>query len=722
MLLSTFVVCEASASVPAMIAYGESTFEEPRWSTWDGTSWSAERMALPVGGEILWCELASCPQRREQILGVLDASGHLNVQVYSDSTWGNLVEMTTNIDPANAIYRGFDIEYEQLSGRALVVYQEDSPDPVYRIWDGTAWSGAQTIDISTDEVPVWIRLAHDPYSNSIALITLDIQEDVGSAMWNDTSWTDSRRLTNRAVTFQEECMDVSFFGQSGEALFAYCPDNRDYFRYRILDSGGWSGEEDGPDVGARIRLVKIAANGPTDSLAVAYVDENSKGWVSIWDNPGFQQNYNFEPDSVAVGSAQCFDLAWEPSSDEVVVVWSGALDTLQQNIVQTSPVPDARISYCTWSAGTWSPELLGPDLMSSIRLVSLDASPGHDRMFLQTVTDNNCLHVNRWNGSGWDPTYDPEPNISTVLYKPLSLSFERGPVPAPILVSPGDSTWTMGTRPTFQWAAPSHPDIDFYIISVDTESTFTTPLEILDSTKSTFYVPIVDLAQGEHFWMVAAVDSSGKIGDASEIWMVGINGQSLSFNITVTPQPIVLGESAWVEVQPNKAIPAIPACTLWDASNNFTAVNLAQSDPIYTGTCLPVGLIAGQGRIEVSGVDLSGSPVKSDTVCQIVAGLDFLPRGLVYAYPNPAPTDYYGDLVYFRFYVGSNCEVKVDIYTIEGKHVERLEGTGQGGSKENELVWSIESIASQILFYRVVATDKETSRSASVKKKLAIIK
>jgi hypothetical protein len=64
----------------------------------------------------------------------------------------------------------------------------------------------------------------------------------------------------------------------------------------------------------------------------------------------------------------------------------------------------------------------------------------------------------------------------------------------------------------------------------------------------------------------------------------------------------------------------------------------------------------------------------------------------------------------------------VDIYTIEGKHIERLEGTGEGGSKENELVWSIESIASQLLFYRVVATDKETSRSASVMKKLAIVK
>ncbi len=32
MLLSTIVACQASVSVPAMIAYGEGTFEEPRWT------------------------------------------------------------------------------------------------------------------------------------------------------------------------------------------------------------------------------------------------------------------------------------------------------------------------------------------------------------------------------------------------------------------------------------------------------------------------------------------------------------------------------------------------------------------------------------------------------------------------------------------------------------------------------------------------------------------
>jgi len=1129
-LLSTIMAGQASGFVPAMIAYGEGTEQEPRWTTWDGTSWSSEGIALPIGGEILWCELKSCTKRSEQILGVLDSNGHLNVQVRTDSIWGNLMELTTSIGPANSAYRGFDIEYEQTSGRAILVYQENTSDPVYRIWDGVSWSAAQPIDLPTAGVPVWIELASDPYANSVALITLDDQEDVAGAIWNGSAWTDLLRLTNNAYSFQEKGVDVSFYGKSGEAFFVYCPSNRDWFRYSIHDSAGWGVEEDGPDVASRIRQVRLAPGMSTDSLAVAWVADDSKGWASIWDGTGIQQTHNFEPDSVTNKSARCFDLAWERSGDHLLVTWSDASDSTGQP------------SYCTWRAGLWSSTTPGPDMGDTIQLVSLNSSPGHDRIFLQTVAADRHLNVVQWDGNGWGAIYDLEPNISTVMNGPLSLSFILGPVPAPLLQSPADGSWTADSRPTFQWAAPDHPDISSYRIFIDSDSAFTPPLEVLDSTQNTDYTPVVDLVDGQHYWKVAAVDSMNNTGDTSEIWMFSIDtqppsnpesltadgsspspwknspsfsidmnypvdpsgisrhffklgtrpiaaddtsgssgskpfnvdavtegGESLfvwlsdsmgnadhnnwehvllrydsqppsgsqaqsppltnstrfevswtagsdpggsgltgrydvkvkdgagpwsywvqdygafsdtfdgvaghtyyfeaasmdsagnveifsgvpecstfidtvkpyvvstipangdtgvslgtditvvfseqintatldtfnitihgdisgyhtyfqsysndtltlsprfqfspgelatvtikkevedlagnnmdndhittfrltippdtlgpvtdsvlsnprdpqegtqyliitalisdsttgmsdikaadltvdsttgipysmsaadgafnshtemvidtidistwsagdthliyvrgqdfydiwgefdsvsvfvsavdttgpTFSIAVSPQPVVLGESAWVEVTPNKALAATPACTLWDASDKSVPLSLTQSDSIYSTAFFPVGLSTGSARIQVSGVDLSGNPGESDTMCSIVPGWDFLPKKLVYAYPNPAPTAYHGNHVHFRFYVGSNADVTVDIYTIEGKRIERLEGTGQGGSKENELVWSIESIASQLLFYRVVATSRETGQSQAVMKKLAITK
>ena len=1344
-LLSTIVACQASASVPAMITYGEGTAQEPRWRTWDGISWSSEGIALSIGGEILWSELRSCPRRNEQILGVLDSNGHLNMQVRTDSIWGNLIELTTAIGPANSVYRGFDIEYEQTSGRAIVVYHENTYDPVYRIWDGSSWTAAQTIDLPTVGVPVWIELASDPYANSVALITLDDQEDVGGAIWNGSGWTDLDRLTNNAFSYQEKGVDVSFYGKSGEALFVYGPSNRDGFRFRVHDSGGWGSAGDGPDVGNKVRQVRLAPSMSTDSLSVAWVADDSKGWAAIWDGIGIQQTYNFEPDSVTNKSAQCFDVAWEHSGDQLLVAWSEASDSIGQ------------ASYCTWRTGLWSSTMPGPDMGDTIQLISLNSSPGHDRIFLQTVADDRHLSVAQWNGNDWGTTYDLESNISTVMNGPLSLSFTLGPVPAPLLQSPADGSWTADSRPTFQWVAPNHPDVSSYRIFIDSDSAFTPPLEVLDSTQSTDYTPTVDLVDGQHFWRVTAVDSMNNAGDTSEIWMIGIDtqpplkpesltadgsspspwknsssfsidmnypvdpsgiayhffklgtrpinpddtsgsseskpfnvdavtegGESLfvwlsdsvgnvdygnweyvllrydnqppsgsqaqsppfsnstrfqvswttgsdaggsgltgrydikvkdeagpwsywlqdfgalsdtfdgvaghiyyfeaasmdsagnvelflgvpecstfidtvrpylistipangdtgvpvgtdiiivfseqmntatldtsnitvygdisgyhtflqnysndtltlspwfqfspgelatvsikkevedlagntmssdyiftfrleippdtlgpmidslsidpespkqgtgnlivtavvsdsttgmstitaaqlvidstggipysmnprdavfdhftewvvdtinisgwqagethriyvrgedscgnwgefdsipvyvispddsipptvavtvpdsgeidvptntdiyitfservedstvtkdkfvvhgivgydfsyaqpndstvalypfalfsplesvtvfidrsikdlggnpmqddyifwfrtaespdtndpsvtcvtaypetvysdtaitlmatikddravsdaecfidsigtdgdglhltavdsfgtdsvdvidtisittlpygtrwfyvhgkdkvgnwgtfdsawvhipqpdtsgpSFDIIVNPHPIVLGESVWVQVIPSEVLAAVPACLLWDASDNSVPLALSQSDSIYSTAFFPVGLSTGLGRVEVSGIDLSGNPGSSDTLCSIVPGWDFLPKKSVYAYPNPAPTAYYGNRVHFRFYVGSNADVTVDIYTIEGKFVQRMKGTGQGGSKENEIIWSIDRIASQLLFYRVVATSRETGQSQAVIKKLAITK
>lgn len=1607
-----------------MINYGEGSAQEPRYRTWDGASWSLEQAALPVGGEVRWCELRSCPTRREQLLGVLDANGHLNIQVSSDSTWGNLMEMTTGIGPDNTVYRGFDLEYEQNSGRAVIVYHEGSPDPIYRIWDGNSWSAPQSIDLpSNGGVPIWIELATDPYSNSIALITLDNQNHVEAAIWNGLAWTGDTTLTSNAYSFKEKGVDVSFFGQSGEALFVYCPSNQWGFKYRVYDSRRWKGEGLGPFIGASsVRQVKLAGNGNTDTLGIAYVDKNSIGWAAIWDGANFPvpQNHNFVSSPVLDRPGHCFDIAWEHSLDQAIVVWaevpqwSATFDSIENaiyclaayggnlyagtgdegrvyvfdgtswnvsadftemkvfclheyngklyagvsetgkiyaydgtswtesydsqeeevrsftvyegnlyagtgstngviyvfnggawyssydspektvlslavynsklyagsgdrgvvytydgsvwtqsynspetsiltlapyngklyagtspngaiyvydavswdvaydtpegeitcssiydnklflgsrpngnvivyddrtwsiafhsteqtirslaehdglfyagsegnGIVYARPQPNTEIRYCTWRAGSWSAETFGPDLANQIELVSLASSPAHDKVFLAAATDNYHLHAAQWNGSNWDGPYDLESNVSAMSGMPLSLSFRIGPVPPPLLKNPPDGSWTTDPRPAFQWTPPDHPDIAFYRIDISYDSMFIPPLEVVDSTDTTGYLPSVDLSDGEHFWTVTAVDSMYKAGDPSEIRMVGIDttppskpesltadgsspspwknvpsflidmehpdeplgisrhfsklgtrpdsagdtsgsfdskpfivttgsegaeslfvwlsdglgnvdytnweyvllrydnqapessfarspvlsnsrrfevswtegidkgpsglsgryeiavkdgsnpwatwldnyeglsdtfdgvaghtyyfqafaidsagnveqyrgaecttfvdttrpyvvstqpangdtgvwlgtdivvafseemddttlnasnitiygsisgnhafnksysndtltlspltpfspgeqatstvkkevkdlagnqmtndyiatfrvmtpadtagpvtdtvfsnpeqpqegidrititayisddttgnsqisaaklfidstsgagsymnpkdglfdspaesvtaivdiegwssgethiifvhgrdyynnwgafdsalvyvvsandtippsiavtspdsgeidvptntwiyvtfseridpstitldklniegyvsgahniaymnyeendstlsinpwgdfapyesvdvfvasgikdlggnpmpnqyyfwfktgqrrdnngpwvdtmfvhpetlysdtvcaltatirdsitvseaeyfvdstgayGQGLpltavgafgldsvdvqdsvsvngfpygahwfyihgkdnsgnwggfestsvwisepdsigpAFNITSTPDPVVMGESVWVEVIPNKSLATTPACTLWDAADNPTDISLVQSDSTYIGAFLPVGLSTGTGRIQANGIDLFGNPGQSDTVCAIAPGREFLSKKLVYAYPNPAPTDYYGNYVHFRYYVGSNADVKIDIYTIEGKFVDRLEGAGEGGSKENEILWSIDTIASQILFYRVVATSRDTGQSQAVMKKLAIIK
>jgi hypothetical protein len=237
-------------------------------------------------------------------------------------------------------------------------------------------------------------------------------------------------------------------------------------------------------------------------------------------------------------------------------------------------------------------------------------------------------------------------------------------------------------------------------------------------------IPTADLAQGLHWIYVHGKDGVQNWGafDSVSILIPEPDTISPTFVISVIPQPVVLGETAHVLVTPSKPLQDIPACNFWDTEQNCIAVTLTDSGSAYTGVFLAMGLKTGAGRIEASGVDEFGNAGSSDTVCVVVPGGELLPERLFYAYPNPGPSEDYGDYIHFRYYVGANADVKLDIYTLEGKLLERLAGTGRGGSKENEILWDVKSFASQFLFYRLQAKSRDNGETRAVMKKLAIVK
>lgn len=74
----------AAEPTPAMVAYQDSTASStPRYRTWNGTVWTAESSANTVGGTIQWMVLKNSPQSKEKILGTLDASDDINVQIWN---------------------------------------------------------------------------------------------------------------------------------------------------------------------------------------------------------------------------------------------------------------------------------------------------------------------------------------------------------------------------------------------------------------------------------------------------------------------------------------------------------------------------------------------------------------------------------------------------------------------------------------------------------------
>jgi len=98
-----------------------------------------------------------------------------------------------------------------------------------------------------------------------------------------------------------------------------------------------------------------------------------------------------------------------------------------------------------------------------------------------------------------------------------------------------------------------------------------------------------------------------------------------------------------------------------------------------------------------------------------------LEKSLVYTYPNPAPSAQYADNLYFHIYITKPAEVIIDVYNINGKNIASFNET-YSVQGEQVLEWNLEAIASEVYVYKVVANALDGSETATVVKKLAIVK
>jgi hypothetical protein len=87
--------------------------------------------------------LKYAPTRDEATLVALTNTGQVQAQVFNGTSWGAvtvLSTLSTTTPNAFSLYRGFDVEYEQSSGDAIVVAGDGTADPNYYVWNGTIWA------------------------------------------------------------------------------------------------------------------------------------------------------------------------------------------------------------------------------------------------------------------------------------------------------------------------------------------------------------------------------------------------------------------------------------------------------------------------------------------------------------------------------------------------------------------------------------------------------
>ncbi len=283
----------------AMVVYAKLNGDRvPYYRMWDGTAWGAERTATNVGGagSINFMVLRFSRTRNEAILGVQDSAGAITTQIWNGATWSAV----TAIGNAAANYRGFDIEYEQNSDRALIAYHTNVATRFsYRTLSGTTWSAATNVALPVGFGTLrWIELAPNPLgtSNDMALL-LTNNGGAGAGRiygmrWTGNAWNNmgaAAAWDTVAANTTTKIIDVAYEQQSGDILFVWGRGLRTQ-RYR-----SYSGGVLGPmtvltmgDQGGTPNWLRLAPDPTSNRIMYAATDTgldlNTRMWTgAAWD-------------------------------------------------------------------------------------------------------------------------------------------------------------------------------------------------------------------------------------------------------------------------------------------------------------------------------------------------------------------------------------------------------------------------------------------------------
>ncbi|MEK6647536.1 MAG: PQQ-binding-like beta-propeller repeat protein [Candidatus Firestonebacteria bacterium] len=432
-----------------LVLYGEgSSATIPKYMLWTGSSWGSAQSAANATSTMRWIITKSCPVvRNEKMAGVLSSSGTLTIMKYDGqaNSWAAQFSVS-GIGSASSIYRGFDIAYEQNTGRCVVIYSTgaSSNEVAYRIWNGSSWVvGETTIDLGTTGVAYWVRLEARLGTDIMMLSTLDSNSDIYALRWTGSVWQDGKTLTTSAAVNNKQCYDIVWEYTTGNCMVLWgtgTTTNYDYF-----NGAAWLGSAGvGPNIVATANWLKLSADTQTSSnnIGMSSIDGLSDWNVSIWNGSSWGALPTENTGMEATAMSRCSDIAWEKDSGKCIAVGV--------------PLSSTKFRYITWSTGSWALNPSGTandtyDWANHIQWMQLISDPNQNKMTVIGIDESASIRSRNWTGSVWTGGTIHSSSASDYLYECAYVSFDRQDIVPPSITDnqTGDDTWRISNNGTY---------------------------------------------------------------------------------------------------------------------------------------------------------------------------------------------------------------------------------------------------------------------------------
>ncbi|MEK7559216.1 MAG: prepilin-type N-terminal cleavage/methylation domain-containing protein [Patescibacteria group bacterium] len=199
-----------------ILVYGDggTTSDAIRYKTLDPTgSWGIAALTADVDNGttnryLRAARIFSSATRNEKVL----ISRHYNgstqfiyAQVFNGTTWGNVVQLSSWNTSNFLDVRNFDGGYLD-NGNFLVVFNDNTNTPKYRVWDGCSWS-SQASTINVGGIPRYLEIEVRPGANEAMMVVSDSASDTNTSYFNGTVWSSATQHSGAAPTNTKDHTD-----------------------------------------------------------------------------------------------------------------------------------------------------------------------------------------------------------------------------------------------------------------------------------------------------------------------------------------------------------------------------------------------------------------------------------------------------------------------------------------------------------------------------------
>ena len=299
-----------------LIAYRAASGSTLRYRTASSSgSVSAEStLTLPTSGNVKWVKLIPKPASNEIVAMTLDGNKEVGAVVWNGSAWGNAIQLETKgFVSSNEEIAG---AYEGLSGHAMVAWVEKSKKNFhYRTWNGSAWS-AQADSPTLPKDSQWLRLAADPTSDDMIMVSMDGDPAIILCTWNGSAWGGSPlTVETNATGSDRRCFDVAYERTGGKAIAVWGRTAQNNFFYRTWNGSSWSSEQAGPGLTDKVSVAQLMNDGSSNQIYLSILQKGSGELESmIWNGSSFSARVELESNCSGPNSTESYMVASSPAS------------------------------------------------------------------------------------------------------------------------------------------------------------------------------------------------------------------------------------------------------------------------------------------------------------------------------------------------------------------------------------------------------------------------